>query len=139
MAKPNLRKVESILDEGILKMTVNNLLHLADVAQGMGQQHKEMPPKNAISFVERELMWIYKKDPDVFKNLHLKKKKLKTIFEHPDKATPEDLAYINKIKEQLAQYKKEKLPQLSDEDQVKHEQDRHINKRHNVNEKWLPL
>lgn len=141
MAKTNLKKVESILDEGILKMTVDNLLHLADVAQGMGQPSTQKPqsPKNAIGFVERELIWIYKKDPEVFKNLQIKKKKLKNIFDHPESVSEEDLAYINEVRDLLTKYKKEKLPHLSDEDQVKHEQDRHINKRHNVNEKWLPL
>ncbi len=141
MGRTNYTKVESILQEGILKMSVDNLLELADVAQKMGKpsEPKEKSPKNAIRLVEKELLWIYSKDPEVFKNLHLKKKKLKNIFDHPDQATKEDLAYVAEVKELLTKYKKEKLPNLNDEDLVKHEQERHINKRYNTKETWLPL
>lgn len=141
MAKTNFTKVEGILEAGILKMSVNNLLDLADVAQNMGKKTatKIKSPKSYIGLVEKELLWIYGKDPEVFKNLHLKKKKLKKIFDKPDEATKEELEYIKEVKEQLATYKKEKLPSLTDEDLVKHEQDRHINKRYNINEGWLPL
>jgi hypothetical protein len=141
MAKTNFTKVEGILEAGILKMSVNNLLDLADVAQGMGKKTpaKVKSPKSLFGLVERELLWIYSKDPEVFKNLHLKKKKIKKIFDKPEEATPEDVEYIKTLKEQLAAYKKEKLPHLTDDDLVKHEQDRHINKRYNTNEGWLPL
>lgn len=136
MGRTNYTKVEGILKEGMLKMSVDNLLELADTAQGMG---KEKAPKNDIGFIERELLWIYSKDSHVFKNLHLKKKRLKAIFDHPEKVTLEDMAYLAEVKEKLAKYKKEKLPYLSDEDLVKHEQERHVHKRYNTNEKWLPL
>lgn len=141
MAKTNYSKVEGILDAGILKMTVNSLLDLADDAQAKGKKttSKKKSPKNYVALVQKELLWIYGKDPEVFKNLHLKKKKLKKIFEHPEEASKEELEYIIEVKELLAKYKKEKLPLITDEDLVKHEQDRHINKRYNINEGWLPL
>ncbi len=141
MAKTNLTKVEGMLDQGILKITVNNLLELADIASGMGTEvkPKELSPENLIGFVEKELLWIYRKDKEIFKELELNKKKLKAIFKHPDTATPEEVNYIRELKEKLTKFKKEKLPAQTDDELINLEQKKHINKRHNVNEKWLPL
>ena len=139
MGRTDYTKVEDILSEGLRKMTVESLLSMADAASGKQSTEAKANIKSFTSALERQILWVYKKDDKLFKNLKLDKKKLKDLLQNPDKLSKEDLSYLHEVKEKLGQYKLKNLPQRSDEELVEDEKDRHINKRFNVQEKWLPL
>lgn len=137
MGKTNFSKVEDFLDQGLHKITVKKLLKLADVAAGTGQQtpEKEKERRALISAIKRELKWFRKQKKNIYKRLKVSKKEL----EAPEKLSDEELKEIlSKIeKEKEVHYKKH--PKSTDEDLVEAERLKHINKRFNVSDKWLPL
>jgi hypothetical protein len=148
MAKTNFTKVEEALDEGLRKITINRLLQLADVAAGIGQtkpQTKERDEEthaHIIASIQRDLKFIVKKDPSVFSKIGFKKKDVKDFIDRAHALTPEEWEALKKIQEKVESYKKElvkSLPKTSNEDLIEGERVKHINKRFNVNEKWLPL
>lgn len=138
MARSNFLKVEGYLTEGLHKISVNRLLDLADAASGIGTSNEEYSPKRLCTLVERELKWIYQQDPQVFKALNIEKKRVKQLFDNPKDLSHEEIEFLKKLKADLKKYKQEKFTK-SDEELVNDEKKRHINKRFNVNEKWLPL
>jgi hypothetical protein len=154
MPKTNYTKVEEFLGQGLRKMMVEDLLNKTkNVNKPLNpeiQYAPEIPKNNAlikaqqhlISALKRDLTRLQKKDQEVFTKLKIKKKQFKMMIEHPENLRPEDWETLKQIKIQVDQYKAEllkQIPQATDENLVDIERNKHINKRFNVNEKWLPL
>jgi hypothetical protein len=63
-------------------------------------------------------------------------------LENPAALSAEEWQKVKEIHQKVMEYKKEllqKLPPLTDEQLVAAERKKHINKRYNINERWLPL
>ena len=135
MAKTNFTKVESILEEGLRKITVDHFLDLADIAAGIGKKAtKKEEAKRIAKFLERSLAFLYRKDHEIYKKLKLKRKKVQQLIENPEK----EFDTLKKIKDRVNRYKKA-LPKSSNADLVEQERVKHIDKRYNVKDGWLPL
>ena len=160
MVKTNFTKVEEALVEGLRKITVKHLLDLADMASSLEKRPKinTLEPPAApetkedlqlrearmqlITSLNRDLKALSKHDVNTYKELGFKRNDLKKFLEHPDALSPEEWDKIKSIKEQVSTFKKElmkTLPNSSDDDIVNAERKKHVNKRFNINEKWLPL
>lgn len=158
MPKTNFTKVEEALVEGLRKITVNHLLELADLAAAVDARPKEpQTPDNLISKEDKQLKQarlhlinslnkdlkdLKKHDTELYSKVQFKRKDLKKFLEHPDSLSPEEWDKIKKVKEQVESFKQELvkgLPVSTDEDLVEKERKKHVNKRFNTNEKWLPL
>lgn len=142
MAKANFSKVEKALEEGMLKMTSEKLWEEA----GKASASVKVPEKDAILLVLNrvinELSSLSKQDPSIYDKLSIQKGALKALLEKASVLTPQDWKEVKTIREKVEQHKKElseKLPHPSDEEIIQKERKKHVNKRLNVREKWLPL
>jgi len=154
MSKTNYTKVEEMLDQGMQKIKVAHLLEEADAAGGSHAKQaqakisqeksdqKEAPPSHLISSIRRDLKILQKKDREAYVKLGIKKNYLKKIIETPEALTPEELETLKQIQEKIKVFKEElkkTLPPINDEVIIEAQRTKHINKRYNVNDKWLPL
>jgi hypothetical protein len=143
MSKVNFTKVEEMLTQGLQKITVNHLLVEADAAKAVNAKSTEISSnRQLIASVQRDLTLLHKKDHETYVKLGIKKKFLKKLIETPDSLTPEELESLKQIQEKIKVFKEElkkTLPAINDEAIVESQRTKHINKRYNVNDKWLPL
>jgi len=146
MAKTNYNKVESAIEKGLHDLKVDSLLKEADRAQGKGKKGEEKEkhtPKQMMTIIEQELKWMYKQDKSIYKILKLKRKKVEDLIKlvnTPDvKIKNKELKEIEELRQAVDSLKKNKFPSKTDKECLVKEIDRHIYKRHNVSEEWLPL
>ena len=145
MAKTNFTKVEEALVEGLRKLTISQLIEMADAASKEGKaipaaKTLEAIQKALLSAIKRDLQKLHKQDPQIYTKIGIKKADIKNFAEKT--LTTEEWESIKQIKNKLDNYKKEisdKNPLDSDDQIIENERVKHVNKRFNVNEKWLPL
>ena len=145
MNKTNFSKVEKSLEEGMIKIKSQNLLKEADAYTAKEFQDK-IPSKEEcsamITRIERDLKKLSKQDEKVYKKIGFHKMDLKKLLSNPSLVSPQEWKTIKEIKARIEKYKKELaslLPFESDEDLVESQRSRHLTKRFNINEKWIPL
>lgn len=149
MAKTNYNKVEDAFDKGVFHLKVDNLLRLADEAQGVvkkeeneGQVHT---PKQMMMLIELDLKRMFKEEPNVYKLLNIKRKRVEELIKLVNtpgvktKLKKEELDEISQIRERIDILKKTRYTPTNNEAQIEEEMGRHVYKRHNLREKWLPL
>lgn len=147
MGKTNYNKVENAVDKGLHDLKVKKLLRQADEAQGKetkaDQGKEKLTPKQVMIIIEQELKWMYKQDKNIYKILKLKRKTVDDLLDlvkSPDKELTKDkIEEIESLRGSVESLKKSKFSPKSDEECLKSEIDKHIYKRHNAKEKWLPL
>ena len=146
MAKVNFSRVEAIIEKGMHKMKRDQLLKLADEATGKKKKKSEIDTSNPYQImiiIEQDLTWLKKKDPKIYSKHKIKKthiQKLLTTTKDKSKKIPkETLKEMNEIREKITNFQKKHYPKKSDEELIEAEKKRYINKRQNVNEKWLPF
>ncbi len=143
MSKTNFTKVEELLDQNLRKMSVNHLLEESDKAKASSSSppNTQNMHKHLLADIKRELTGI-KKNAKLYEKIEVSQKELKRLTENPEKLTEPDWEALDRIHQKLAAYKvelKEKLPQIDNESLVEAQRKKHITKRFNVNDKWLPL
>jgi hypothetical protein len=145
MAKTNYTKVEEALDEGLRQLTKDKLHTLADSISTISAEGIEKVDianrKKLIAALKFELNWMAKQDTALHQKLGLKKSEIKRLLETKEKLTSDDFEKIKQIKTKIDELKKElaeKSP-VSDDQLIEKERTKHINKRFNTNDKWLPL
>lgn len=139
MSKTNYTKMEEALNEGLLKMSVSRLLDLTNAALDLDQAHSI---GQLLALLNHEMKILKNHGIDPYEKLGIDKKTLKKLIDNPNHLTAQDFEQIKKLKGKIEEFKKEiesKLPQVTDDELVSKERRKHINKRFNVNEKWLPL
>ncbi|MGK5595417.1 MAG: hypothetical protein ACSNEK_08685 [Parachlamydiaceae bacterium] len=144
MSKTNFTKVEKAIDEGLQQMIINHLLDLADAtASEKEDQALTVEQKNVlIQALSRNLKKLSKLNQESFQKLSPLKKELKKLMLSQGSLTPEEWKKIKEIKEKIEVYRKEiaeVIPQISDDQIIEEERIKHINKRFNIKENWLPL
>ena len=151
MAKVDFSKVEQVLLQGLLKMEVEHLLYLSDLATAFGTKRriedpKDLRKKDPVYMTKKlrgDLIQVKKADEEMFQSLGLDPETLKKYFGEPKSLTEEDLEEIRNIQERLTKYKedlrKKLIEKTTDEEIITKERHKHINKRFNVKEGWLPL
>lgn len=150
MPKTNFTKVEEVMDQGLRKMSIDQLFNMADAASNLGAEHQysehstiERTKQKLIEALKRDIKYLdSKKHKSMYGELGVKKQDLKILISNPSSLTAEDWEKIKQIKAGIDKYRKEvmaQLPQENNEKLVEEERRKHINKRFNVNDKWLPL
>ncbi len=152
MPKIDYTKVEASLNNWMLKMSVKELLFMADLVSssfgfslGDDKANSKRTAEamiNGLIRLQNDLERVRKKDAKMYENLGLKREELEQYFEHPEKLTPADWEKIKVIREQLEVYKKElkkRIRPLSNEEIVKRERRKQKSKRFNVQDDWIPL
>jgi len=147
MSKTNFTKVEEALAEGLLKISVEQFLTLADAASKntVASPNLGTPAelqRRLIACLKIEISYLYKKDRALFDKLPFSPSAYKKFIEDPTKLTPEDWENVKQLKRLVDEYKKNeaaKTPPATDEELVERERAKSVNKRFNVSDKWLPL
>jgi hypothetical protein len=158
MGKTNFTKVEEVLAQGLRKYSVDHLLEMADEAGETrprnptitysGESEKPQTPKLTkeqsllIGSLQRDAKRYQKKDPEFYTKLGIAKKELKKWIENPGSLTPAEWETIKQIRGKIDEYKLDlslRPLQQTDESIVESERREHVNRRYNVNKKWLPL
>lgn len=140
MAKTNYGKVEKAIDEELRKMEVQSLLKLTK------KKGKEEIPSSEVCTVvvkslKNDLIRLHKQDKEILKKLEIERGEIKQWSDHASALVPQEWEKIKQIKTKLEEYKKglNKKNRASNEQLVKKGVQEHINKRHNVRDKWLPI
>lgn len=138
MAKANFSKVEKALEEGIVKMTSERL------CKETGKEALEKAPSRdavvlTLDRIFHDLSLLSKKDPSLLDKLKVTKNTLNAFYEKASTLTPAEWKTVKEIQVKIEQQKKSAAPSVTDDDLIASERKKHINKRFNVREKWLPL
>jgi hypothetical protein len=149
MAKIDYTKAENLLSEGLLKMSIKQLIQLADKTSSFTDplHPSSLPSVQArtilLTFMENDIDKIMKAEEGFpNKKMGVSKKQIRGIIEKITELTLEDWKKLKVIRERILKYKKElgsKIPHKSNEEIVEEERKKHINKRFNKRDKWLPL
>lgn len=144
MARANFTKVEGALDDGLRRMMVGQLLTDADINQGNpAKPSGPSTQKQLLLALHHELHYLQKLGLTPYKKLGLRKKKFAGWVEHPETVTEQEWEMIRGLKEKITQlrteFEKEMKVGGDNEALVDVERRKHIYKRFNINEKWLPL
>jgi len=143
MPKTNFTKVEAQLDEGLKRLAIEHLLEIASKAVFSGEKMPNLELRKAfVQTLDLDYKKLVKKDPFFASQAGYKRGDFKKFIQDPNTLTPEEWKLLKAVRSRIEAFKKElqkKLPQVSDEQLVAAERKKHINKRFNINEKWLPL
>lgn len=143
MGKTNFTKVEASLDEGMRKMEVERLLVEADKASGkktsipaekLSKEHKKL-----IKDLQLNLLRLRAKDRRIFSKLKVKRSTVEKLLKEPSLLKEEDWKHLQLLFKKTEVFIKEMFPDAVDDKLIEGEKTKHINKRFNVSEKWLPL
>lgn len=155
MAKTNFTKVEELLEDAIIKKKVEKWGKMADIAQKVERPEMRKIVEKAGEAVEKaeidkkalihalvHAKKIYK-DPKFYEALGITAEELDALLKNPKELKQEDWVRLQDIRVKLAAYKKKDVEQHANESGddaiVTEERRKHINKRFNVRDKWLPL
>lgn len=138
MSKTNFIRVEEALANILEQMKVENLLTRVDAITGKTKEPVSKKKVQIVHMLQRQLTYLHKRDTEIYKKLKIKRRDLERILEHISDLTEEEWNKLLEFKEKIDAYMKA-LNSETDEQIVNSERHKHINKRFNVSEKWLPL
>jgi hypothetical protein len=144
MAKVNYQKVEEQLAAGLRKMQVQRLLEQAKEAQEKGgntpQAEEPQAKAEPVAVVADKQASKQKLQTAVKSNLErlLKKADDKPLVENPGEVNTEEWQSLKKMSKELKTEEKEPEAEKN-EALLAQQKKRSVNKRFNVQEKWLPL
>ena len=146
MAKTDFSKAEDSFSESLKKFSLEKLLDLADAAQGNptspSSHHISQARTRIIILLRLELNRLYKINRELFHKLGKSKKELNAFLEktnHSDTAYWEEIKSLKEKVDALLKEAAQIAPIHTNDDIINQERHKHINKRYNVNDKWLPL
>ena len=143
MAKTNYTKVDITTEAGLRKMEIDRLFETTPSKSKNSLSADEKSKQKLLEGLKRDIQHLDpKRHKELYTNLGYKRQDLKALIENPSALTLEDWEKIKQIKAGIEKYRKEvmaQLPSLNDEKIVEEQRTKHINKRYNVNDKWLPL
>lgn len=143
MAKTNYTKVDAAADMGLRKMEIDRLFEATPGKEKIPLTPEEKGKQKLLEGLKRDIQYLDpKRHKQLYTTLGYKRQDLKALIENPSTLTLEDWEKIKQIKKSIEKYRKEvmaQLPSQDDEKIVEEQRVKHINKRYNVNDKWLPL
>ena len=146
MSKTNWTKVENALSSGLEKMKKEELLRQADAAQaGQGRSKDAVLANSRIQLqlsLKHLVEWLWKRDKHLCEELKMSKPELTRLITKPEKLAESDWQIIKNLHDQCVALKQKddaKGAAATDSSLIQAEKNKHIYKRHGVNDKWLPL
>lgn len=155
MAKTNFSKVEDLLETSLEKMELDKLGKLADIAQSVERPEmrkivekaalaatkSEIDKKALLHNIRRSLKQF--KEPQFFEYIGISEEELEALLKNTKELKSQDWMRLQGIRQKINEFKKAKeeknAAQEGNEAIVEKERHKHLNKRFNVKEKWLPL
>lgn len=145
MSKVNFSKVESALSDTLKKIYIDQLADLSVLATLVNTPLLSLPQTKIDEVLHKlrgEILNLKKHNSKLYKKLNISSKEEKLIFTtKPLKS--KDWSQLSNLKNRIEELKKELYGETIDdpeiERQIEIERKKHINKRFNVRENWLPL
>lgn len=144
MSKIKFSKVEKSFDKAIEKLHIDNLSELAIFGNAIqNTQVSNKTVEEVIVKFQKELKRIKKEDPNLFNKLNLTPEEELRLDLPYQEYKQEDWLRIRNLKVRIDELKheltgKESLNEENDH-QIAKERRRHVNKRFNIRDGWLPL
>lgn len=146
MPKISFTKVEDSFSQSLRKILVDRLSELATIVTLIHDPRSKVPKKivdDIITKFHQELISMKEKDIQLYQNLELKPEEEAKFLGPMQNLASEDWERLKILKERIEDLKKELFGQdVSNPEldaQVEKEKIKHINKRFNIREGWLPL
>ncbi len=140
MSKTNYSKAEHIFTDSLQKMKIEEIRESGNKS---ARQQKQFHPSQKFIAVVQELKWLKKTDPDVHKHIKISKKEIARLADiikrRRNSLTQKEVERIDELLKIVKDYKEEITKNKENEALVENETERHLYKRHNVSEKWIPL
>jgi hypothetical protein len=144
--KINYSQVEGAFDRSLQKLAIDNLSELASIASAIQNPDAQISGKaveEIISRFQKELKRLKKGDPKLYEKLSLSPEDEEKLGQKASQFVHQDWLRIKELKLAIDELKKELYGEealsAEDEAQVKKERKRHLNKRFNIRDGWLPL
>lgn len=146
MAKINFSKVEKSFDNAVQRLFIENLTELGAIAN-MVQDSQVPTSSHAIEEViakfQKQLKKIKEQDLLMFNKLNLTPEEEQRFYLPSTEYTQQDWLRLKEFKQRIEELKRELCGQETinpdHDDQITKERRRHVNKRFNVRDGWLPL
>lgn len=141
MAKTNYTKVEGALKEGLDKMQKEKLLEEADLAQGKKPKKQHLEDQ-LVAKIRQEIKNLHKHDKDLFVKIGVEEKLVRNLLTPNRAFTDKDWMALKVILQKIEAYRtdlEKRFPAPTNEELVDQEMKKSVNRRFNVNDKWLPL
>lgn len=158
MAKTDYELVEARLIEGLKKMFIQRVLELSESAATTGKSREvvqqgpggeqvkatslEESRKNILQALRRDLKKLHDKDAHFEEKMGISHQEIAKLVDNPADLTPDDWAKLKALKDSLQSHRQDlaiPLEEGANEKLIEDERLKHINKRFNVREGWLPL
>lgn len=146
MAKISFTKVESILDNTLRNISIDYLKELGAIANLLDYSKPKVSNQTIEQILGRfqiQLKKLKKHDPKLYSRLNISAADRKRLSLPLADLTQADWAKLKELKETIEHLKKElygeDFPKKEYEQQVESERLKHINKRFNIRDGWLPL
>ena len=146
MAKVNFSKVEKSFDLALQKLLIDNLSELATIVDVVEEKDKKISSEalqEIIAKFQKQLFKIKEQDPALFNKLNLTKEEENRLSLPTINYVQSDWIRLKELKIRIdelkhALYGQENTAPLEDA-QIEKETKRHLNKRFNIRDGWLPL
>ncbi|MFI0435233.1 MAG: hypothetical protein ACH350_05835 [Parachlamydiaceae bacterium] len=146
MAKVNFSKVEESFEKALQRLSIENLSEFAAIANAIEDPQKAMSSKTIDEIIirfQKELEKIKREDPILFSKLNLSPENEERFSRTAADYTQEDWLRLKELKLQIDELKKELCGKekiaIECDAHIEKERKRHINKRFNIRDNWLPL
>ena len=147
MPKVNFSKVEKSFDRALQKLVINHLSELAAIANVIHDPQSNITSKTIEEIIgrfQKELKKLKKRDSKLFEKLNLSPEDESRFNRPASEFLQEDWLRLKALKMRITELKHELYRQKRIECanmtiQVDQERRRHINKRFNIRDGWLPL
>lgn len=140
MTKVDFNKAEDAFDKALQKMFIDHLAKLVaavDEVQNYQAAPSNQTMEEMIGRFQKELLKIKQEDPKLYEKLNLSPEEEQRFTLPAGTFSSEDWVHIRNLKLRIDQLKQELHAEY--EKQVALERRRHVNKRHNIRDGWLPL
>ncbi|MDP1835098.1 MAG: hypothetical protein Q8K75_04130 [Chlamydiales bacterium] len=143
MTKTNFTKVEEALAEGMRRIELDKLNKEADTIQGKAPltTEKQDQEKQRRLALKLALKWAWSKDKDFYTKQKIDRTEIKELLEKAE-LNEEEWAKITETLKRVEAFKTElesKQGIKNDSDMIEKQRKKHVTKRFNVNDKWVPL
>lgn len=146
MAKVNFSKVEDAFDRAKQKLFIDNLSDLAAIANLIQDPKANLTSKTIADIIgrfQKELKKLKKQDAKLYAKLNLAPKVEDRFFIPSEEYRQEDWLQLKNLKVRIDELKKELYGEealnAEFDSQIAKERRKHINKRFNIRDGWLPL
>ena len=147
MAKISYSKIESIFSDALRKIMIDRLAELATIVDLIRDPEAKISEQYAKQILEKfrlELKKLKETDLKLYEKLNLSDEEEIKFSKELKEIDQENWFRLKALKERIDELKKEYTGEASNqseltEEHIKKERVKHINKRYNVRDGWLPL